>query len=601
MVNLSFDLNVHKESSDTDETTQYGGNPKSLTFEIHHGGCFTPRLADTVVNLGYGVADLMYYHFLRPILGLDYGLHPLNVDVDVLEMENSVEGQIVVETVGPFDGLDEILGDYVNTKEEITRKQMIFHVEVEVDAYNETKEESDTKENDISGSGLEDLDYDPKHDEVFDDDDEHILEDVHAQLLGLMYNKNQIHTLQQELLEGCPWTGQILITFWVNANNGIYPIAYVIVEAESKASWYYVNHIHENMKSQFKGSVYKDMLYNATRATTVVEFNKKIGKAKCDLLLNNVCKVFNRQLVDDKDQAIITCAEFIKDYLMKKGCRVQGGASQAGARQAACARNASSQAASSSQPSAAPSTTSQGLSQHSAGPTQVKSNHGFLGVDSESGILQVVTLLCERRSLRISVRDINRAASGDLMELSVKEAWETIEDCVQCDKQWRNPTSTLSNQLIANLKAQLVRNEIVRVKIPRNYKPTKYPQILPSFEEHTPPATYLKEVEDLGTWSSKEVPSFDEPKPQPQPLPNCPSLDVSLREERGSELPIKPYSSNSFRIKSKEAFGGKNMTWARFGKKRDENKTLALSVRRDDVRICCTAVRSEGRRRHLDL
>ncbi|GJX86643.1 hypothetical protein Tco_0337417 [Tanacetum coccineum] len=65
------------------------------------------------------------------------------------------------------------------------------------------------------------------------------------------------------------------------------------------------------------------------------------------------------------------------------------------------------------------------------------------------------------------------------------------------------------------------------------------------------------QLEDLGLnscnhdipLSSREVPSFDEPKPQPQPLCNCPSLDVCLGDERGPELPIKPLSLDSFRIK----------------------------------------------------
>nr|GFA44487.1 hypothetical protein [Tanacetum cinerariifolium] len=39
------------------------------------------------------------------------------------------------------------------------------------------------------------------------------------------------------------------------------------------------------------------------------------------------------------------------------------------------------------------------------------------------------------------------------------------------------------------------------------------------------------------------------PQPQPQPLPNFPSLDVSLRYERGLEPPIKPLNPNSFRMK----------------------------------------------------
>ncbi|GJU16709.1 hypothetical protein Tco_1144675 [Tanacetum coccineum] len=147
-------------------------------------------------------------------------------------------------------------------------------------------------------------------------------------------------------LDGCfmsgPWLGQILTEVGVDANNGIYPVAYAIVEAESKASW----HIHENMKPQFKGGVYKEMLWNPAKATSESEFKKKIGelksfnsdaydwlmkiplkqwiracfsgRAKFDLLINNICEVFNRQLVDGRDQTIITSLEYIKEYLMKR-------------------------------------------------------------------------------------------------------------------------------------------------------------------------------------------------------------------------------------------------------------------------------------------
>ncbi|GKF11576.1 hypothetical protein Tco_0049502 [Tanacetum coccineum] len=45
------------------------------------------------------------------------------------------------------------------------------------------------------------------------------------------------------------------------------------------------------------------------------------------------------------------------------------------------------------------------------------------------------------------------------------------------------------------------------------------------------------------------VPSFDKLEPQPQPLLNCPPLDISLGEQRGPEPPIKPHSSDSFRMK----------------------------------------------------
>ncbi|GKC91982.1 ribonuclease H-like domain-containing protein [Tanacetum coccineum] len=107
----------------------------------------------------------------------------------------------------------------------------------------------------------------------------------------------------------------------------------------------------------------------------------------------------------------------------------------------------------------------------------------------------------------------------------------------------------------------------------KNLNPQSTPQVLPSFEEYTPPVTYPKEVqetlgtpievepldetklEDLGLntcnqntpFSSREVPSFY--RPEPQPLLNSPSLDVSLGDVIGPEPPIKPHSSNSSRMK----------------------------------------------------
>ncbi|GJR31662.1 hypothetical protein Tco_1107894 [Tanacetum coccineum] len=194
--------------------------------------------------------------------------------------------------------------------------------------------------------------------------------------------------------------------------------------------------------------------------------------------------------------------------------------------------------------------------------------------------------------------NINYAAGGNLKGLSAEEAWETIEDCAQCDKQRKNPTSTNSDQTITNLKDHLVGNEVVRVKIPKcmswldvydeligdldmmedkvdNPSPQSTPQVLLSFEVYTPPVTYPEEVEetlgipievepleetqlddlDLNTCnhdiplSSREVPIFDELEPQPQPLPNCPSLDASLGNQRGPEPPIKPPSPDSLRMK----------------------------------------------------
>ncbi|GJS89802.1 hypothetical protein Tco_0772438 [Tanacetum coccineum] len=108
-----------------------------------------------------------------------------------------------------------------------------------------------------------------------------------------------------------------------------------------------------------------------------------------------------------------------------------------------------------------------------------------------------------------------------------------------------------------------------------NPNPQSTLQVFPLLEEYTPPVTYPEEVEktlgtpievepldetqlkDLGLntcnhdipLSSREVLSFDKMKPQPQPLPTCPPLDISLGDKRGLEPPIKPHSSDIFRMK----------------------------------------------------
>ncbi|GKA19884.1 hypothetical protein Tco_0699799 [Tanacetum coccineum] len=148
--------------------------------------------------------------------------------------------------------------------------------------------------------------------------------------------------------------------------------------------------------------------------------------------------------------------------------------------------------------------------------------------------------------------DLDFVADGNLRELSGEEAWESIENFAQGQKEWDNPPNIISEQEVANSKAQakrLIGSKSVWVEMHRgitwdkveNLNPQSTPQVLPSFEEYTPPVTYLEEVEEtLGTpievepldetqledlglntynpdipLSSREVPSIDEPEPQP--------------------------------------------------------------------------------------
>ena len=47
-------------------------------------------------------------------------------------------------------------------------------------------------------------------------------------------------------------------------------------------------------------------------------------RAHSDVLLNNMCEVLNRQLLDARDKPIITCLEYIREYLMKNIVNVKG-------------------------------------------------------------------------------------------------------------------------------------------------------------------------------------------------------------------------------------------------------------------------------------
>ncbi|GKB60358.1 hypothetical protein Tco_0916544 [Tanacetum coccineum] len=159
--------------------------------------------------------------------------------------------------------------------------------------------------------------------------------------------------------------------------------------------------------------------------------------------------------------------------------------------------------------------------------------------------------------------DIDHVASGNLRVLSAEEAWETIEDYAQCDKQWKNITNTIPDKTIANLKTQLVKNEVVRVKIPRcmawlddepirdlnmmedkvdNPSPQSTLQVLLSFEEYTPHATYPEEVENtIGI--PMEVEPLNETKLEEVGL-NC-NHNTPLSSRKDHNDPKKHYGFKS--------------------------------------------------------
>ncbi|CAI9279938.1 unnamed protein product [Lactuca saligna] len=191
-----------------------------------------------------------------------------------------------------------------------------------------------------------------------------------------------------------PFPGQILSAVGLDGNNGTYPLAYAVVETENISSWtwflsclgedlglntnsnftfitdrqkgilnaiadlfpcaenrYCVRHIRDNMRKQWRGKPFEDLLWTCATATHVQQFNKGMeelkklnkdcyewlkkippqhwsrshftGRAHSDVILNNLCETFNGKLNEGRDKPIITCLEFIREYLMKKIVNVE--------------------------------------------------------------------------------------------------------------------------------------------------------------------------------------------------------------------------------------------------------------------------------------
>ncbi|CAL2261164.1 unnamed protein product [Prunus armeniaca] len=181
---------------------------------------------------------------------------------------------------------------------------------------------------------------------------------------------------RQEFLDGCrpiigvdgcnvkgPYPGQILTADGVDDNNGSFPIAYEVVEIESKQfdkqkglipaietllptakRRMYVRHLYNNFRSSHSGLALKHLLWAAARATTMPWWEAKMEnmkqedeeawkwlsqrpaknwsishfntRFKCDLLLNNLCESFNSAIIDARDQSILTCLERIRVLVM---------------------------------------------------------------------------------------------------------------------------------------------------------------------------------------------------------------------------------------------------------------------------------------------
>ncbi|GKA59125.1 mutator type transposase [Tanacetum coccineum] len=144
-----------------------------------------------------------------------------------------------------------------------------------------------------------------------------------------------------------PFPGQVLVAVGLDSNNGIYPLAYALVEAESKSSWCWFLKclgddidLHPNSNFTFIsdrqkgwcGQAYKDLLWRAASATNVRDFEKcmlelKMMNLKAHEWLNKIPAEHEARShfsAEGRDHAKITLLEYIKEYCMKIIVNVQG-------------------------------------------------------------------------------------------------------------------------------------------------------------------------------------------------------------------------------------------------------------------------------------
>ncbi|XP_074352824.1 uncharacterized protein LOC141691975 [Apium graveolens] len=142
-------------------------------------------------------------------------------------------------------------------------------------------------------------------------------------------------------LDGChlkgPYDGQLLAAVVTDANNGMYPLAWAVVEAENSK---------RNMWKDHKGIGIRMLLWLAARATTDYTFNKhmeemkKLSKkcfnwlsekprsqwsrsafrpfCKSDMFVNNHSEVFNSSIRRYRDLPIISMFKFIHVDVMRR-------------------------------------------------------------------------------------------------------------------------------------------------------------------------------------------------------------------------------------------------------------------------------------------
>nr|KAJ0187464.1 hypothetical protein LSAT_V11C900468320 [Lactuca sativa] len=130
---------------------------------------------------------------------------------------------------------------------------------------------------------------------------------IEALKRGFATGKRDFLGLDGAFVKG-PYPGQVLSVVALDGNNRIYPLAYVVVESETLNSWTWflsnlgddlehrccLRHIHDNMKKNWRGKVFKDLLWECATTSNVQHFYQAMEKLK---KLNNDAYEWLKQIL----------------------------------------------------------------------------------------------------------------------------------------------------------------------------------------------------------------------------------------------------------------------------------------------------------------
>ncbi|CAI9269875.1 unnamed protein product [Lactuca saligna] len=140
------------------------------------------------------------------------------------------------------------------------------------------------------------------------------------------------------LVRWCFYEGSIPRTR-IDGNNGTYPLAYIVVESESTNSWtWFLTCLGDDLglgtnsnftfmtdRQKFQRSMEELRKLNNDAYKWLKNIHPQhwsrshfTGRAHTDVMLNNMCESLNSKIVEGRDVPIITCLDYIREYLMKK-------------------------------------------------------------------------------------------------------------------------------------------------------------------------------------------------------------------------------------------------------------------------------------------